>query len=251
MVHQLEVERVVGRVRDRLVRGDAVVEAVQPRREDVALLVGEELLDGVGLLDVGHQPVTDARPRRIRVAAEHQLTAAGVDLQQLRAIGVAAERRVDHQPAVDLMTSVDDPGLAAEHLAQDLLNRLRRIPAHRRARAGLLRRPDLSPGDRIDRVDRADVPGVEVDRVVQEEIDLLELLLLDVDHRVRELAELARVVPVGVTQHDPDDLVGIETDGVHLVANALPAAGRVPVEDVRQLLPAAVVQRQVAVRDPR
>ena len=101
---------------------------------------------------------------------------------------------------------------------------------------------------RIDRVDGADVPGVEVDRVVQEEIDLLELFLLDVDHRVRELAELARVVPVGVTQHDPGDLVGIETDRGHLVANALPAAGGVPVEDVRQLLPAAVVERQIAVR---
>ena len=101
---------------------------------------------------------------------------------------------------------------------------------------------------RIDGVDGADVPGVEVDGIVQEEIDLLQLFLLDVDHRVRELAELARVVPVRVTQHDPNDLLGIETDGRHLVADGLPAAGGVPVEDVGQLLPAGVVQRRFAVR---
>ena len=38
---------------------DAIVEAVLRRREDIAFLVCEELLDRVRLLDVRHEPVHD------------------------------------------------------------------------------------------------------------------------------------------------------------------------------------------------
>ena len=91
-------------------------------------------------------------------------------------------------------------GLAAEDLAQDLLDGLRRIPAHRGPRARLRGGPTWAPVIGSTRVDGADVPAVEVDRVVEEEVDLFQLFLLDVDDGVGELAELARVVPVRVPE---------------------------------------------------
>src|SRR5213083_2070971 len=82
-------EGITGGVRDWLVSRHAVVEAhvSRPRRQHVALLVGEHLLDGVRLLDVRDVPVPNAFPGRVRVAAEHQLAAGRVHLQQLRAVG--------------------------------------------------------------------------------------------------------------------------------------------------------------------
>src|SRR5438034_924653 len=222
----------------RLVGRDAIVEAVLRRREDIAFLVREELLDRVRLLDVRHEPVPDTRPRRVRVAAEHQLPPRGVDLQELGSVGVPAERRMNDQPRGNLLPSVDDLRLAVEGFAQDLLDRLGRIAADRAPRAGLLRWPDLQTGEGIDGVDGPDVPGVEVDRVVEEEVYLLQLLLLDVEHRVRELAELAGMVPVTVAEDDRGDGIGVQADGLHLGAQAVPATRGVPVEDVGELLPA-------------
>ena len=113
------------------------------RRQDIAFLVREELLDRVRLLDIRHEPVPDSRPGGVGVAAEHELPARRVDLQELRPVGVPAERRMDDHPRRDLVPAVDDLRLAAEDLAQDLLHRLRRIAADRAPRAGLRRRSDL------------------------------------------------------------------------------------------------------------
>src|SRR5262245_12187335 len=52
-------ERILVRVRERLVLGHAVL---VPARDLVALLVGEELLDGVGLLRVRDHPVANTFP---------------------------------------------------------------------------------------------------------------------------------------------------------------------------------------------
>src|SRR6266542_2371621 len=217
-------EGVRRRVGGRLMGGHTIIEAVQPRRQDIALLVGEKLLDRVRLLDVRHEPVPDARPGRVRVTAEHQLPPRGVDLQALRAVAVAPEGRVDHQARADLLASVDDLGLAAEGLAENLIYRLRRIAADGAPSAGLLRRPHLRPGERIDGIDGADMPGVEVDRVVEEEVDLRQLLLLDVYDRVGKFAELARMVPVAMAEDDGLHVVGIEPNGRELGTEAIPAA---------------------------
>ena len=158
-----------------------------------------------------------------------------------------AERRVDDHTRGDFVPAVDELRLARENLAEDLLHRLRRIATDRAARAGLLRRSDLAAGEGVDRVDGPDVAGVEPDGVVEEEIDLLELLLLDVEHRVGELAQLAGVVPVTMADDDPDDAIRIQPDGLHLIADPVPATRGVPVEDVGELFPPAVVQRDVSV----
>ena len=190
-------DRIIRRVRLRLVRRDAVLEAVLLRGQDIALLVREHLLDRVGLLDVRDKPVPDPLPGGVGVAAEHELPARGVDLQELRPVGVAAERRVDDHPRSDLVPSIDDLRLAMEDLAQDLLDRLRRIAANRAAHACLRRRPDLFAGKRVHRVDGPDVALVERDRVVEEEIDLLEFLLLDVEHGVGKRRSTGRHGPSG------------------------------------------------------
>ena len=91
------------------------------------------------------------------------------------------------------------------------------------------------------------LPLLNSRRVVEEEVDLLEFLFLDVQHGVGKLAQLAGVIPVSVAGDDPGHVVGIEADGRHLLADGRPAARGVPVEDVAELLPAAVVQRDLAV----
>jgi hypothetical protein len=155
---------------------------------------------------------------------------------------------VDDQPGSDLVAAVDDLRLAAEDFAEDLLEGLRRVAAHRSPHTSLGRRPHLHARDRVEGVHGADVPAVEVGRVVEEEIDLVQLLFLDVDHGVGERVELAGVVPVAVPEHDPGDVAGIQADRRHLKAEVLPAAPRVPVEDIGELLPARIVQRDLAVR---
>src|SRR5216110_3245527 len=58
-----------------------------------------------------------------------------VHLQQLRAVGVAPEGRMnDHAPS-DLVAPVDDVRLSAENLAEDLVDGLGRISADGAARA--------------------------------------------------------------------------------------------------------------------
>src|SRR5438874_2347259 len=103
---------------------------------------------------------------------------------------------MDHQTGGDLESSVDDFCLAGHNLALDLHDGLRWIPTDRCACAGLRRRPDLGSGDRIDSIHRTDMPVVEIGRVIEEEIDLIELLFLDVEDGVRERVELPGVVPV-------------------------------------------------------
>src|SRR5438034_62730 len=166
------------RVGGRLMGGDAIVEAVRPRGQDIALLVRKELLDRVRLLDVRYEPVADSRPGRVRIAAEHELPPRRVDLQELRAVSVAPEGRVDYQARTDLPAPVDDLGLAGEGLTENLLYGLRGIPADGAPGASLLRRPHLRPGDRIDGVDGANMPAVEGGRVVEEEVELVQLLFL-------------------------------------------------------------------------
>ena len=70
---------------------EAVVEAGRIRSQNVALLIGQKLLDGVRLLDIRDVPVSDPLPGGIGVAAEHQVTPRGVDLQELRPVSMAAE----------------------------------------------------------------------------------------------------------------------------------------------------------------
>src|SRR5439155_17138457 len=113
--------------------GEALVS--RPRRQHVTLLVGEHLLDGVRLLDVRDVPVPDAFPGRVRIAAEHQLAAWRVHLQQLRAVGVAPEGRMNDHAPPDLVAPVDDVRLSAENLAEDLVDGLGRISADGAARA--------------------------------------------------------------------------------------------------------------------
>src|ERR1051326_4709317 len=122
-------------------------------------------------------------------------------LQQFGAIGVAAERGVDNQARRDLVPTVDDLCLVAQYFAHDLRDSLRRIPTHRGARACLCWRPDLLTRDRVNRIYGADVPAVEFGVVVEEEIDLGQLLLLDEHRRVGERIELARMVPVAMSEH--------------------------------------------------
>src|SRR6267143_3179062 len=142
----------------------------------------------------------------------------------------------DHAPP-DLVAPVDDLRLSAENLAEDLVDGLGRISADRAARAPA----------RV-RVHPADVSTVERVRVVEEEVDLLEFFLLHVQDGVRELADLASVVPVAMTDDDPFDVIGIESDRPHLLANWGPAARGVQVEDVVQLLPAGVVEPELSIR---
>src|SRR4030095_4260910 len=90
--------------------------------------------------------------------------------------------------------------------------------------------------------------AVERNGVVEEEIDLFELLRLDVEYGVGELAQLAGVVPVTMADDYPDHAIGIQPDGPHLIFESVPATRGVPVEDVGELFPPAVVQRDVPVR---
>src|SRR2546425_12864177 len=83
-------QRIPRRVGERLVGGDAGV-AVAGDRD--ALLVGEELLDGVGLLDVGGLEPLDARPGGVDVAAEQELPGAGVDRSEERRVGKECRSR--------------------------------------------------------------------------------------------------------------------------------------------------------------
>src|SRR5712671_4543504 len=161
---------------------------------------------------------------------------------------MAPERGVDHETWGDLESSVDDFRLAVHDLAFDFRDRLRRVPADRGPRTGLRRRPYLVFSDRVNRIHRADVPAVELGRIVEEEVDLIELLLLDVENSVRERVELAGVVPVTVSNNDPGDGSGIQPDVFHLVGQVPPAARGVPIENIRQLLPAAVVKRDLTIR---
>src|SRR2546421_5866238 len=122
-------------------RRNAVVEAARRRRRQrVALLVRQKLLDRVRLLDVRDLPVPDALPGRIGVAAEHELADGRVHLEELGTVRVAPEGRVDGQAVLDLVPSVDDLSLAAQDLAEDLLERLRGVPADRAPGAALRRR---------------------------------------------------------------------------------------------------------------
>src|SRR3954451_15606400 len=155
---------------------------------------------------------------------------------------------MDDQAGGDLGAPVDNLCLPAEDLALDLRDRLWRIPADRASRAGLGRRPYLSSGDGIDGVHRADAALVELGGVLGEELDLLEFFLLDVEDGIRERIELYRVVPVGVPNDNPGDGLGIQPDVPHLLAEARPAAGGVPVEDVVQLLPAGIIKSDFPVR---
>src|SRR5580765_6194087 len=116
-----------------------------------------------------------------------------------------SERRMDDHSRGDVVPAVDHPRLAGEDLAQDFLHRLRRIAADRAASASLRRRSHLRAGERVYGIDRADVAIVKRGGIVEEEIDLLELLLLHVEHGVGELVQLAGMVPVTMTDDDPDD----------------------------------------------
>src|SRR4029453_13636155 len=186
-------------------------------------------------------------PGGVGVAAEYQLTPWGVDLQKLRAVGMAPERGGDHEPRGDLLSSVDDVCLVGKHLPLNFYDRLRGIAADRAPRAGLRRWPYLGFSDRINGIHRADMPAVELDRVIEKEVDLLQLLLLDVEHGVREGVELAGVVPVTVSNNDPGDSIRIQPDVFHLVGKVPPAARGVPIKDIRELLPTAIVQGDSAV----
>src|SRR5215472_2595255 len=227
--------------------GEAVVEAGRIRSQHIALLVGQELLDRVSLLDVCDVPVPDSFPGGVRVAAENQLAARGVDLQQLRPVSMAAERWVYHQARRNLETSVDDDCLAAHDLALDFREGLRRVSANRAPRAGLRRRSYSLTSDRIDGIYGADMSVIELDRVVDEEVDLIQLLLLDVQDSIRERVELAGVVPVTMSNNDPGDIIRIQPDVFHLVGEVPPAARGVPIKDISQLLPPAVIQSDLAV----
>src|SRR5262249_51502188 len=145
---------------------------------------GQELLDRVGLLDVRDVPVPDPLPGGVRVAAEYELAARGVDLEQLRPVSMAPERWVDHQARRDLESSVDDDCLAGHDLALDFREGLGRVSANRAPRTGLLWGPYSISSDRINRIHGADMSVIELDRVVDEEVDLVQLLLLDVQHGI-------------------------------------------------------------------
>src|ERR1700731_4584456 len=134
------------------------------------------------------------------------------------------ESGVNHQTRSDLESTVDDLCLAGHYLALDLQYGLRRVSTDRGARAGLLWGPDLGPVVGIDVIPRPDGPAVEVGRVVEEEVDLIELLLLDVQHSVRERVELPGVVPVTVSNNDPGEGRATQSAVFHLVGQVPPAA---------------------------
>src|SRR5262245_11247140 len=130
-------ERVLVRVRERLVRGDAVLVAAGHL---VALLVRDELLDRVGLLRVGNHPVPDALPRRVRIAAEHQLSDRGGHLEKLGASRVGTVCWMDLDAGGDLHLAVHDHGFTGQDLSVDLVEGLGRIAAGGSPRAAAGRR---------------------------------------------------------------------------------------------------------------
>src|SRR5215472_12192441 len=125
-------DRVGVGIGQRLMGGDAVL---IPAGDLVALLIGQELLDRVGLLNVGGHPIANPLPRGIGVGAEYELADAGRYFEQLRAGSMSAEGRMNLDARQDLRLAVDDHGLAVQHLAVDLAHSQRRIPAGRGAHA--------------------------------------------------------------------------------------------------------------------
>src|SRR5262245_40711643 len=107
------------------------------------------------------------------------------------------------------MSSVDDLGFPGEDFALDFCDGLRRVPADRAPRASLSGWTDLGASDRINRIHRADVSAVELGWIQEEEVELFEFLLLDVQDGIRKRVQLASVVPVPVSEHDPGYVAGI------------------------------------------
>src|SRR6185295_5640896 len=107
-------------------------------------------------------------PRRVRVAAEHDLTNGGRHFQQLRTSRMSAESRMDLHARRDFHLSIYDYGLTPEHLAVDLVDGFRRIATSRR------------PGTAARRsVHCADLRV----RIVQRPLDPAEFFLLNIQNR--------------------------------------------------------------------
>src|SRR5215472_13892574 len=85
-------DRVGVGVTQRLMGGNAILIAAGNL---VAFLIRQDLLDSVGLLNVGRIPIPDPLPRGIGVGTEDELACAGRYFEQLRAGSVCTEGRMD------------------------------------------------------------------------------------------------------------------------------------------------------------
>src|SRR5262249_57320183 len=93
------------------------------------------VLNRVGLLRIGDHPVPDALPRRVGIAAEHQLADRGGYLEKLGARRVSSVSWMDLDTRGDLHLAVDDHGLAGQDLSVDLVQGLGGIAAGGSTRA--------------------------------------------------------------------------------------------------------------------
>src|SRR4051794_3072786 len=136
----------------------------------------------------------------------------------------------------DLHLTIDDHGFASKHLAVDLIQRLRRIAASRRAHAAAL----------------VGVHGTDVRlRIVERPFDALQLLALHIQHRIGKIHQLTRVIPVAMTDNDLGHVVGVEAQQLELIGQGCPMCGTGHLVIVL-LLPTGVVQDQLfaALDDP-
>jgi hypothetical protein len=129
----------------------------------------------------------------------------------------------------DLHLAVDDHGLALQHLAVDLLHGERHVAASGRTFAA------TGIG-----IDRSDVRF----RIVERPLDPLELLALNIKHGIRQVGQLAGVIPVGMADHHLGDIGGIEAEYLELIRQRSPVL-RPGHLQIFLLLPAGIVEDQL------
>src|SRR5262245_47570342 len=162
----------------------------------IALLIGQKLLDRVCLLDVGHHPVAYTFPGGEHVTPEEELPPRRVHLQQLGARCMGTMGWVNNQAKRDLHHAVHDDGLPTQHLAVDLIHRQWGIAAGRR--------PITSTGSGVDRA------NLRV-WIRESPLDSPQFFLLHIENSVREIIELASMIPVAMTDDDLGHVLRLDT----------------------------------------
>src|SRR5262245_14618335 len=195
----------------------------------VTLLVGQKLLYRVGLLDIGRHPVADTFPGGVRITAKQELPAGRVHLQQLGARRMRAVGRVDDQAGRDLHHAVHNHRLAAQDLAVDLIKGQRWIAAGGR--------PITPTGRGIDSADLRVWIG-------ESPLDTPQFLPLYVEDGVREIIELASVVPVAMADDNLGDVLRLNAEQGELLGERRPVLTPGHLQ-VLLLLPPSIIEDHV------